>query len=70
MPARSTTERASRSIEATRTVSPSRAWRSIVASAVRVAREPPETWSVKVSSTSPMVSIWRAGFWSVLETRT
>lgn len=62
VPSSSTTEKARRFIGATRMMSPCRACPSIVASAMRVARNPPETSSVKVSLISPMASIYRAGF--------
>ena len=66
---RSTTQRASRSMEETTTVSSSRTWAS---SAVRAGRSvlAPEAWSVNQRSGSParasrMAAGCRSGFWSV-----
>ena len=61
---------ASRSIDATRTVSPRRTCRSSRASAGRSARFLPLTRSVNISSTSPTAASCRAGVWSVELTRT
>lgn len=66
---RSTMDRASRSILATRTVSPVRKYSMQALSCWRGAWPLADTDSKNSLSTGPISSRWRAGFWSALETR-